>query len=233
MFCRNSCIPVEFQGKLCHASVFTSLTSPSETCEVGCIRRLEVLRTKSPQHCELPLIRSPALEQSWWFRCSGDRVPCIAQLPAHRSVQGLRLVKARDFSHQLLQSAHKFDLSSSPTGFLFYSAIICTWRSSFIASTGISQINLFYFGRKFLKLFLISFVKNSFFSFLSHSVGFFTVCLVWKWAGVPCATEVTYKPWFAFTCLGSFQLSWSYSSRDDPGLTRYPTCLCPVYCGPF
>lgn len=149
MFCRNRRIPAELQGKLYHASVFTSWTSPSEACEVSCIRRLEVLRMKPPQHYELPRVRSPALEQSWWWRCSGDRVPRIAQLPAPQSVQGLRLAKAAGFFHQLLWSAHKFDLSSSPTGVLFYSAFICTWRTSFIPSIGISQINLFYFGRKF------------------------------------------------------------------------------------
>lgn len=87
MSCRNRRIPAEFQSKLYHLSVFTKLTSPSETCEVGCIRRLEVRRTKSPQHCELPLVRLPALEQRWWLRCPGDRVPCIAQLPDCCSVR--------------------------------------------------------------------------------------------------------------------------------------------------
>lgn len=74
----------------------------------GCIKRLEVLK-------RLPLVKSPALQQLWWCRCSGDRVPHIFPLTTHCSGYGLKLDKAADFSHQLLWSTDKFYLSSSPT----------------------------------------------------------------------------------------------------------------------
>lgn len=66
-------------------------------------------------------------------------------------------------------------------------------------------------------------MKIEFFSFLSHSVDHFTRAfgLKMSWSSSCHWTEITCNPWFAFTCLESFQLRWCYTSRDELGLMRY------------
>lgn len=77
-------------------------------------------------------------------------------------------------------------------------------------------------------------MKISFFSFLSHSIGSFRVFLVWKRAGVPCATELK-----SFATHGLPSLAWGPSSYIDaiPAEMNRNRSDIPhvfaLYCGPF